>query len=221
MNGLSQVIPAILTEDPKMLEAMVRRAETFATWVQMDIMDGKFVPSRSITHEHLASLPMKFSWEAHLMVQGPERYLDGFQRAGAQKVVFHYEATSSHREVIALARDLGLEVGLALNPETAVSTVTTLLPDLDSLLLLSVHPGFYGKEFIPEVLEKVAELRSARPHLEIGMDGGVKEGNIAQIAESGVDILYVGSAILGQPQPAEAYRRLLSLAQEGSRRRQK
>jgi ribulose-phosphate 3-epimerase len=198
---------------------MVRRAETFTTWVQMDIMDGKFVPSRSITHEHLAALPMKLIWEAHLMVQSPERYLKGFQRAGAQKVVFHYEATSSHNEVVALARDLGLEVGIALNPNTAASAVTPLLPELDSVLLLSVHPGFYGREFIPEVLGKVAELRAIRPHMEIGMDGGVKNGNISQIAESGVDVIYVGSAILGQPQPAEAYHHLLSLAQDGSKRR--
>jgi ribulose-phosphate 3-epimerase len=198
---------------------MVRQAETFTTWVQFDIMDGKFVPSRSITHEHLSALPMKLSWEAHLMVQRPEDYLEGFRQAEAQKVVFHYESTPSPREVISQARDLGLEVGLAVNPDTPVSAVLHLAAEVDSVLFLSVHPGFYGRPFLPQVLDKVAELRSAHPRLEIGMDGGIKESNIAQVAQAGVDVICVGSAIFAQPQPAESYRRLLSLAQEGSRQR--
>ncbi len=219
MPRLSQVLPAILTEDPRALETMVRQAETFTTWVQFDIMDGQFVPSRSITHEHLSALPMKLSWEAHLMVQRPEDYLEGLLQAGAQKVVFHYEATPSPREVISLARDLGLEVGLAVNPETPVPAILRLVAELDSVLFLSVHPGFYGKEFIPEVLDKVTELRNALPGVEIGIDGGIKESNIAQVARAGADVICVGSAIFAQANPAESYHRLLSLAQDGSRQR--
>jgi ribulose-phosphate 3-epimerase len=213
------VLPAILTEDPGALEAMVHQAETFTTWVQFDIMDGQFVPSRSITYEHLAPIPMKLSWEAHLMVLRPEDYLEGLLQAGAQKVVFHYEATSSPRDVISLARDLGLEVGLAVNPETPISAILPLVAEVSSVLLLSVHPGFYGREFIPEVLGKVGELRSTLPGMEIGMDGGIKEANVAQVAGAGVDVICVGSAIFAQPQPGESYRYLLSLAREGSRQR--
>ena len=84
MSSSSRVVPAILTEDSKALETMVRQAETFTTWVQFDIMDGKFVPSRSINYEHLAGLPMNLGWEVHLMVQRPEDYLEGFSQAGAQ-----------------------------------------------------------------------------------------------------------------------------------------
>jgi len=213
VSRISQVVPAILTDNPKSLETMVRQAETFANWVQFDIMDGQFVPSRSINHEHLAALPMKLGWEVHLMVQRPEDYVEGFQQAGAQKIVFHYEATPSPREVISQVRELGVGVGLAVNPETPVSAILPLADEVDSVLFLSVHPGFYGSQFIPDVLDKVVEFRSACPAAEIGMDGGIKEDNIVRVARAGVDAIYVGSAIFLQPQPAESFRHLQALAQ--------
>ena len=213
MAKLTRVVPAILTDESKALETMVRQAETFTNYVQFDIMDGQFVPSQSITREHLASLSMKLGWEVHLMVLHPEKYLQGFQRAGAQKVVFHYEATPSPREVISLARDLGLGVGLAVNPDTSVSSFLPLADEVDSILFLTVHPGFYGSKFILEVMDKIAELRGTRPDIEIGVDGGIKESNITEVAQSGVDVIYVGSAIFLQPQPGESFRRLQALAQ--------
>ena len=212
MAKLTRVVPAILTDDPKALETMVRQAETFTDYVQFDIMDGQFVPSRSITWEHLASLNTKLGWEAHLMVLHPEDYLPGFHKAGAQKIVFHYEATSSPLKVISQIKDLGMKAGLAINPDTTVPTILSLLDEVDSVLLLTVNPGFYGSKFIPEVLDKIVEFRKAQPGMEIGIDGGIKEGNIAQIARSGVDVIYVGSAIFLQPQPGESYRSLLALA---------
>ena len=219
MDKHSQVVPAILTDDPKALETMVRQAETFTTWVQFDIIDGQFVPSRSITYEHLANLPMKLSWEAHLMVKNPEDYLEGFRQAGAQRVAFHYESTHSPREVISLARGLGLGVSVAINPDTLISAILPLIGEVDSVLFLSVYPGFYSQEFIPEVLGKVAEFRIACPGVEIGIDGGIRENNIANVARAGVDVIYVGSAIFSQEQPGESFRRLVTLAQEGWRHR--
>ena len=214
MTKFTKVVPSILTNDPVTLETMIRQAESFTNYVQMDIMDGQFVPSRSITVEHLASIPTKLSWEAHLMVLHSEDYLNGFRQAGARKVIFHYEATSSPQEVISRARDLGLGVGLAINPDTTIPTMLPLIDEVDSVLLMTVNPGFYGSKFIPKVLDKVTGLRKARPETEIGVDGGVKENNITQIAQTGVDVIYVGSAIFLHPQPGESFRRLLALAQE-------
>jgi ribulose-phosphate 3-epimerase len=213
MDRLIRVVPSILTEEPKVLDTMVRQAETFATYVQIDIMDGQFVPSQSITYEHLAQLRIKLDWEAHLMVLHPEVYLEGFHRAGARKVIFHYEATPSPHEVISMARNLDLEVGLAVNPETPVSAILPLSAEIDSVLFLSVHPGYYGQQFIPSILEKIAEFRRDLNSVEIGIDGGVKESNIIQIAESGTDVIYVGSAIFLQPRPSESYEHLLALAE--------
>ncbi len=209
---MSQIIPAILTDDPKALESMVRQAETFADWIQLDIMDGKFVPSKSITHENISEISTTLGWEAHLMVNEPEKYLADFKKAGAKKVVFHYEATRQPREVILQARNLELKVGIAINPDTPVSDILSLANDLDSVLFLSVYPGFYGKEFIPEVLDKIAEFRTTVPYLETGIDGGIKESNIARIARCSVDCIYVGSAIFLQENPAESYNWLLKLA---------
>ena len=209
-------MPAILTDDPKTLETMVRQAENFTDWVQFDIMDGMFVPSRSISYEQLARLPMKLGWEAHLMVKNPENYLEGFKQAGAQKVVFHQEATHSPQEVISQARRLGLGVGLCINPDTPISNILPLTDEVDSVLFLSVYPGFYGKKFIPEVLDKIREFKSICPGVETGIDGGIKESNIIKVTQAGVDFIYIGSAIFHQKIPANSYRRLSALAREAS-----
>ncbi|MFC1951510.1 ribulose-phosphate 3-epimerase [Chloroflexota bacterium] len=217
MTKFGRVVPAILTDDPSALEAMVCQAETFTTHVQLDFMDGRFVPSRSITLEHLADLSIKLNWDAHLMVLFPEDYLEDLQQAGAQKVIFHYEATPFPQEVVSLSRNLGLEVGLAVNPETPVSAILPLASEVDSVLFLSVNPGFYGSQFIPDVLDKIIEFHSIQPDMETSIDGGIKESNIVQVAQSGVDVIYVGSAIFLQSHPGESFRHLLTLAQEGSR----
>ena len=207
-----QIVPAILTDDLNALENMVRQAETFANYVQIDIMDGRFVPSQSITWQQLSTVPIKLNWEVHLMVLNPEDYLSGFHQAGAQKIIFHYEATASPGKVISKARELGLKVGLAINPGTPVSTFLPLTGEVDSVLFLTVNPGFYGSKFIPEVMDKVEALRRLRPRIEIGVDGGIKEANIQQGAKSGVDVIYVGSAIFLQSQPGASYHQLLALA---------
>jgi ribulose-phosphate 3-epimerase len=212
---MSRIVPAILTDDPGTLEVLVRQAETFAGYVQIAIMDGQFVPSRSVTWQQLVAIPIKFTWEAHLMVAHPEEYLAGFREAGAKKIVFHHEATTSPEKVISLARSHGLEVGLAINPPTPVSAILPLAGEVDSILFLSVHPGFYGSEFIPEVLDKITEFRKLRPEVMTALDGGVKENNIVEIARTGVSDICVGSAVFKQAEPAAAFRHLQALAGTG------
>jgi ribulose-phosphate 3-epimerase len=216
MNRHCRVVPAILTEDPEALAKMVRQAETFADFVQVDIMDGRFVPSSSIACGDLVAVSPKLRWEAHLMVRQPEEQLQCFARAGAEKIVFHFEATSSPFRIIKLIRHLGVKVGLAVNPETPLTTTLSLADSVDSVLFLTVHPGFYGAKFLPEVLDKVVELRSRKPNLEIGVDGGIKEANVAEVARLGVDSICVGSAIFVPPDPAEAFHRLQSLAEKAA-----
>ncbi len=213
MSNSIHTVPAILTDDPIALGKMVFQTESFTDHAQFDIMDGRFVPSRSVSCEQIAALRTKLIWEAHLMVLHPEDYLEEFKQAGAQKIVFHYEATSSPDQIIRQVKSLGMQAGLAVNPKTSVDVIKPLLSELDSVLFLSVNPGFYGAEFIPEVLNKIVAFRKAHPRLEIGIDGGIKEDNIVKIAETGVNVIYIGSAIFRQPQPAENYRRLTRLAE--------
>ena len=213
MSKTIQTVPAILTDDPIALGKMVLQAENFTSHAQFDIMDGQFVPSRSVSCQQIAALQTKLIWEAHLMVLHPEEYLEDFRRAGARKIVFHYEATASPIEVIRQIRNLGMQAGLAINPRTSTTAINPLIRELDSVLFMSVNPGFYGAEFIPEVLDKIVAFRKAHPGMELGIDGGIKESNIAKIAGTGVNVIYIGSAIFLQPQPAESYRRLTIIAQ--------
>lgn len=213
MSQKIRTVPAILTDDPETLKKMVNLTETLTGYAQFDIMDGRFVPSRSVSCEQIAALRTKLAWEAHLMVLHPEDCLEDFQQAGAQMIVFHYEATPVPEEIIGKIKKLGMKAGLAINPETPTSTITPLVNELDSVLFLSVNPGFYGARFIPEVLDKIVAFHKTYPKMEIGIDGGVKENNIVEIARTGVDFICVGSAIYNQTNPAESYRRLTALVE--------
>jgi len=213
---MRRVVPAILTDNFPTLERMVRLAEEFTSWAQFDIMDGLFVPPQSITGIDIASVKPAFGYDAHLMVRRPGSFIQGFLLAGARRLTIHYEAVPHAVDAAAGIKDLGIEAGIALNPETPASVVTQRLAEkLDIVLLLSVHPGYYGRPFIPEVLNKAKELRRRHPGLRLGMDGGIKAGNIAEVARAGVDEICVGSAIFAAPNPAGAYRRLTVLAEEG------
>ena len=213
MTEKVRVIPAILTDDPIDLGRMVLVTESFTDFAQFDIMDGQFVPSTSVTCEHIAALSTKLRWEAHLMVMHPEQYLEEFKKAGAEKIVFHYESTPSPEIVIDRIRKLGMEAGLAVNPETPLSVITPMVKTVDSILFMSVVPGYYGAKFVPEVLKKIAAFKKAHPVKSTGIDGGIKESNITDIAECGVNDICVGSAIFLQPDPGEAYRKLTRLAE--------
>lgn len=214
MSRTARIVPAILTESPEAIDKLLRQAETFTDFLQVDIMDGRFVPTRSVTCHDIVSASPKLRWEAHLMVRQPEEYITCFARAGAEKIIFHFEATSSPLRIIKQIRYLGIKAGLAINPETPLSSIILLVDHIDSILFLTVHPGFYGARFLPEVLEKVAELRSRKPILEIGVDGGIKEGNVVGVAGLGVDYICVGSAIFMQPDPAACFHRLQELVQK-------
>lgn len=212
MTRSVRVVPAILTDEPQALKTLLAQAETYTDYVQIDIMDGKFVPSKSVTWDQILTIRPKISWEVHLMVEKPESQLKYFQQAGAKKAIFHFEATNRPGKIIEEARKLEIQVGLAVNPETPVSQILPFTDLVDGVLFLSVHPGFYGAKFLPEVLDKVIELRQARPSLNIGLDGGVKESNIAEISKTGVDDIFVGSAILLQTDQGKCYRQLSALA---------
>lgn len=211
-----RTIPAILTDNTATLEKLVRQSETFTDYVQFDLMDGKFVPSHSISCVEIAAIKTRLSWETHLMVLQPEDCLETLQIAGAQKIVFHYEAVSSPEKIIGLVKGLGMKAGLAVNPETPFSSFKALVPEVDSVLFMAVHPGFYGAKFLPEVLDKIKEFRRTYFKTEVGIDGGMKEETIAQAVQAGVDVIYIGSAIFLQPDPAASYRRLSAMAQSAA-----
>ncbi len=215
MAVTSDVVPSILAEDPETLRHLAALAESFAPYVQFDFMDGVFVPSTSISLADVAALDFGVPWEAHLMMKNPADYLPACRDAGARKLIFHLEAAPHPEEVIAVAREQGLRVGLALNPETPFVAAVPLLNAVESLLFLSVSPGYYGRPFVREVLDKIMGFRRLYPNVSTGIDGGVKCANILEIARTGVSQICVGSAIFRQPDPAASYRALLALIKGG------
>ncbi len=211
MSRNIQIVPAVLTSEASKLNSMLEQAKLFTDTVQIDLMDGLFVPSVSIASSCLQANPPRCKWEAHIMVSNPEKEIDKLVKAGAHKVIFHYEATGNPRMVISLIRHAGVKAGIALNPETDPSLLAQLLGTLDSVLFMSVNPGYYGAPFIPEVLGKITEFKKQNPGIELGIDGGVKESNISLIARSGVDYICVGSAIFLSSDPAKSYRNMVKL----------
>jgi ribulose-phosphate 3-epimerase len=152
-------------------------------------------------------------WEAHLMVSQPIEYFTALAQAGARRIIVHYEAAVEPLTLVEMLHALGVEAGLAINPDTPVSAIDeTLAAALDYVLFMSVYPGFYGKPFIPEVLEKVSEFKRLYPGKAVGIDGGIKMENIAMAARAGADEICVGSAIFAAGNPAESYRSLTDRA---------
>ena len=205
------IVPAILTDERKEFVRMFELSDSFSPHTQIDIMDGELVLSRSITQNDLSGLRCKGFVEAHLMVEKPLEWVDAFCQIGAKRIIFHYEIKEDKQAIIAELRARGLSVGIAINPQTTLDEFMPLVGKVDTVLFLSVNPGFYGAKFIPEVLKKIEEFRKLRPEIAVGIDGGIKPLNVTEAASLGVQFICVGSAIFKAENPAAAYRQLTSM----------
>jgi len=199
------IVPALLTEKKTELITMSRTCASFTDYVQIDVMDGVFVPSKSIQPEDIKDWRPPLRFEAHLMVMDPLAWLEAFVASGAERIIYHFEIRKNHYEIIAAIKKRGLQVGIAVNPDTANEDFRPLVEELDSVLFLSVNPGFYGAEFIPAVLEKIADFKRQFPHKNVGIDGGIKLSNALEAKRCGVNYICVGSAILKSDNPHRAY----------------
>ncbi|MFA5629192.1 MAG: ribulose-phosphate 3-epimerase [Dehalococcoidales bacterium] len=211
MENLIQIVPAVLTDNRAELDKMLAVSATFTDFVQIDIMDGLFVPSQSITFKDIIDTKTKLKWEAHLMVNNPETYIADFAEAGAEQIIFHYESTNLHSKIIDMIHNAGLKAGIAINPDTSIEAIEPLTDKLDSVLFMSVIPGFYGSKFIPEVLNKIREFCQKYPNVSASIDGGIKEDNIKTVASTGVSSICVGSAVFRQEDPAASFKHLVNI----------
>ncbi len=207
-----KVVPALLTSDKAEFVKMLEICHGFTDYVQVDIMDGEFVPSKSITRDELGQCVSPVKAEAHLMVEDPVPWIEPFKRFGADRIIFHYEMKNkNHLEVIEKIRQAGLGAGLAVNPDTHISDFEPLVSRLDMILFMSVIPGFYGSAFIPAVLDKIRAFKNKYPDVIASIDGGVKLDNAQMIAACGIDYLCVGSALMKADPPANAYQIFMQL----------
>jgi ribulose-phosphate 3-epimerase len=174
-----------------------------ADLLHVDVMDGHFVPNLSMGPAICAAvarhLPQAFL-DVHLMVDRPDRFVEGFAKAGANHMTVHIEVCPEPEEILETIRGLGCSAGLAINPETPIEALLPHVDRADLLLVMSVHPGFSGQAFIPEVLAKVRTLAGrVRPDQRIEIDGGVHPGTAAACREAGVEVLVTASALFGSP----------------------
>ena len=212
-----KLAPSILSADFARLGADVEEVSEVADLLHVDVMDGHFVPNLTIGPPVVKSLRKHTDLflDCHLMVDNPGVLLADFASAGADRCIVHVEL-GDPRPLFDELRRRDVGVGLVLNPETPVESVLPYLEEIDLLLVMSVHPGWGGQSFIPEVLDKVAvarhEIDARELAVEIEIDGGITELTATAAAQAGVDILVAGSAVFKATDPRAAGRAILAAA---------
>jgi ribulose-phosphate 3-epimerase len=186
---------------------------------QFDVGDGHFVEPITIGPIILQAISPIFRekggiLDVHLMVDNPEHHFEMFRRAGADHVTFHHEVVADPAPLVAHARELGMTVGMAFNPETAVEDVAASAGDVDLVLCMGVHPGYSGQAYIPETTERVRRLRELLPaKIHIQVDGGIGMENVRQLREAGADLFVAGSSVFAHDDMVAAYRELTEAVQ--------
>ena len=214
------IAPSILSADFAWLGREAAAVEG-ADWLHVDVMDAHFVPNLTLGLPVVESLlkATDIPMDCHLMITDPGRWAPGYAEAGAHNVTFHAEATDDPVSVGRDIRAAGAKAGLSVKPGTPIEPYLEILRHFDTLLVMSVEPGFGGQSFIPEVLTKVAAVRklvdSGELTILVEIDGGINADTIEQAAEAGVDCFVAGSAVYGAADPGaavEALRRQAGLA---------
>jgi ribulose-phosphate 3-epimerase len=202
------IAPSILTASFLELGSEIEMLnQSQADWVHLDIMDGSFVPNLTFGFHvvrqvrRITDLPL----DAHLMIVEPWKHIREFRDSGVDKLTVHYEACPDLPAVISEIKDLGMDAGVAISPDTPVSVLEEILPDIDLVLNMTVHPGYGAQKFIEKSWDKIRELRKmiddAGSSTLIQVDGGIGLGNIGALRDAGVDCFVVGNTIFASDDP--------------------
>jgi ribulose-phosphate 3-epimerase len=198
-----EIVPSILSADAGRLSEQVKEAaRAGADRIQVDVMDGHFVPNLTFGPQvveavrRATDLPI----EAHLMVERPELFIEAFAKAGATLIEVQVEATTSLYRTVMRIQELGAKAGVAINPATPIEALREILPYITTVNVMTVEPGFGGQKFIPRSPEKIRRLRALSPDIEIEVDGGIDAKSAPLVVKAGATVLVAGSAVFGHKQ---------------------
>ncbi len=218
-----EIEPSIYASDFSRLGEQLGAVQAAGARVfHFDVGDGHFIPEITIGPIVASSIsPLVRGWGArldcHLMVSEPEKHFEAIAKAGGDSVTFHVEACDEPAQAIARARELGLGVGVAFNPETAVEDAAAAAQGADLVLCMSIHPGYSGQAFMPDAFDRIARLRELLPaDVRVQVDGGINRDTARAARDAGADLLVAGSAIFWKDDPAAAYRELVDLVTESA-----
>ncbi len=192
-----QIIPTLFSRTEQEYQDRINKlnsSEIFREgWVQLDLMDNKFVQNKSISLDVVRKYPLPFKIEAQLMVMNPGQWIEGLIKLKVNRIVFPVEINDNILDLINQIKDNNMEVGLSLNPETEVEKLNPYLDLLNTVLVMGVNPGLEQQKLNVLTFDKVKTIKQKAPALKVGVDGGVNDINIKQLIEAGVDYLAIGS----------------------------
>ncbi len=202
-----EIVPSVLAADFARLGDEVRAVEEAgADRIQVDVMDGHFVPNLSMGPGIVAAIrkATRLPLEVHLMVERPELYLDSFAAAGADLIQVQVESTYQLYRVLQRIRELGKRAGVAISPATPVFALTEVLPYVEEINVMTVEPGFGGQSFIPSSPDKIRRVRELAGDIDIEVDGGIDAETAGRAVAAGANVLVAGSSVYGHPDGAAA-----------------
>lgn len=215
---LRKLAPSILDADFTCLERELRTIENGgADLIHLDIMDGNFVPNISFGAKIIESIKSKTSLplDVHLMVENPAKHIKSFIEAGGDIITVHYETCRHLDKVIQTIIDMGAKCGIALNPATPLNVVEYVINKIDTLLLMTVNPGFGGQEFIPEMITKITRakeiINNQNKLIALEVDGGINFNNLSQVITAGADIIVAGQIIFKSTNPEETINKIKNI----------
>ena len=204
-----KVSPSLLSADFSILKEELKTvSESGAEFIHLDVMDGHFVPNMSFAMPVIKSLRTvsDLFFDTHLMITDPLRYIKDFSDAGSDMITFHIECDSDIDETIAAIKKENKKCGISIKHKTPVKALIPYLDKIDSVLVMSVEPGFGGQKFMPEVLPKIEEIRALKPDIMISVDGGIDDKTAPLVKKAGADTLVAGSYYFKASDKKEAVR---------------